>query len=239
MTADIRDYGAVKGNLEIHFLDGGRNAEFLKTHPHHRYAGFTGYYRVALSDADRVNGKATMAVTDGALEVWGITPDRLREDALAAERARDDVVFTPLMEQFRALTLKKEPENLWLTGKQAEPEDGMPLYILTRDGNVGGAGVIARPEVQERIAEILKDDYVILPSSIPELIIVPESCGIPPRQLAGIVKTVNADEGVIKEEDVLSDKVHYYSRQEKAMREARIPEGPEPPSWQRKPKLKL
>lgn len=87
------------------------------------------------------------------------------------------------------------------------------LYILTNQSRLNGAGVLAQDNVLERIGNLLGSDFYVLPSSIHEVLIVPDNGAVNLKELEAVVKEVNATE--VAPEDLLSDKVQHYDRKRK------------------------
>ena len=93
---------------------------------------------------------------------------------------------------------------------------GYSMYILTNCiRNFGAAAVLYR-DVLKNIGEYLKEDFYVLPSSIHEMIIVPDSSAPSWRETAMIVKEIN--ETQVREEEVLSDIPYHYKRKEGRLR---------------------
>ena len=55
-------------------------------------------------------------------------------------------------------------------------------------------------------------DYYVLPSSVHEVLIVPQSAGMDPEELTDMVNTVN--EGCVMQDEILSDHVYQYDAKE-------------------------
>ena len=68
-----------------------------------------------------------------------------------------------------------------------------------------------------RVGDHLKENYYVLPSSIHEMIIIPESEAPGKSELANMVAEINATQ--VEEEDVLSDNAYYYDRKLKKLQE--------------------
>lgn len=89
-----------------------------------------------------------------------------------------------------------------------EPENEMlyPVWMLSMDSDTHGASVILQPEALIAIEEIFGGDYFILPSSIHEVIVVPD-LGIDDQEhdLNEMVRKVN--HMVVDPEERLSDRV--------------------------------
>ena len=90
------------------------------------------------------------------------------------------------------------------------PEVGEPkMYVLTNMTSCNGAGVMFCGELLEKIQTKLDSDYYLLPSSIHEVIIVPDEGGYDREELDAMVQTINAAE--VDPRDRLADHVYYYS----------------------------
>ena len=73
-----------------------------------------------------------------------------------------------------------------------------------------GAAAILYEDRLEGIGDYLKENYYVLPSSVHEVIIVPESAAPGWEALNALVAEVN--ETQIEAEDILSDRAYYYDR---------------------------
>lgn len=79
--------------------------------------------------------------------------------------------------------------------------EDIPMYVLTNKQLHHGAGVILYPGMKNRIEELI-GDFVVLPSSIHETILIPESLNNP--EVVNIIQEVNRT--TVDELEVLSDR---------------------------------
>lgn len=79
-----------------------------------------------------------------------------------------------------------------------------PMNVLTTNGNANGAGILACEEFLKAIHDKV-GGYKILPSSIHEIIIVPDYFNMSDEDLTGIVRSVNS-ENCINDEIYLADR---------------------------------
>ena len=86
------------------------------------------------------------------------------------------------------------------------------LYVGTNDRTVDGASILLYPELFESLSEELKCDIFIAPSSIHEIIVVPEK-DISEAELREIVCQVNVTQ--VEEGEFLSNSVYKYLRDSK------------------------
>lgn len=83
------------------------------------------------------------------------------------------------------------------------------MYVLTNMTSCNGAGAMFCNELLEKIQSKLDSDYYLLPSSIHEVIIVPDEGDYDREELDAMVQTINATE--VDPRDRLADHVFYYS----------------------------
>ena len=63
----------------------------------------------------------------------------------------------------------------------------------------------------QKIGELMGGNYYILPSSIHEVLVIPENAGLTTRELSNMVHEINQTE--VAAVDRLSDKVQFYDRE--------------------------
>lgn len=92
-----------------------------------------------------------------------------------------------------------------LRGKAGSNE---PIYIISSRGRQFGAAAFFYPGVKEQAADILGEGYTVLPSSLHEVLLVPDSSRIPVRDLQNMVKETNRSQ--VEPKDILSDNIYHF-----------------------------
>lgn len=82
------------------------------------------------------------------------------------------------------------------------------IYVLTNDSGMFGAAVMLHEPTLNRLQEQLGSAFYVLPSSVHEVLIVPERESYDPEMLRETVEGVNST--VVAETDFLSDNVYRY-----------------------------
>lgn len=97
---------------------------------------------------------------------------------------------------------KNHPAELLDLGEMFGREDLPPLTIVTnRDAYYGAVGILF-PSVQKRLREMYGDRFIVLPSSVHEVLAAPVEL-LEDADLSGMVKDINTAE--VKEQERLSD----------------------------------
>lgn len=92
-------------------------------------------------------------------------------------------------------------------------EDPVPFYVLTNRKGTMGATTLLYQGVLNQFAETVGSDFYIIPSSVDELILLPDMEGMDAETLNEMVKQVNYE--VVSEEKQLSDHVYRYRKETK------------------------
>lgn len=208
----IKDYETVRPLLNIRLCDPERNQEYLKGKPCTPCGELAATYRIQLMESEE--GIASAVVTDDMLNLWGITPEQLHHDAVNAENVRNPVCFYSMEDLMSEIMFSAKPTNLF---DRPEPVEvgSTPMYVLTNNSRINGAGALAREGVLDRIGELIGSDFYVLPSSIHEVLIVPDNGNMQAKELEDMVREVNATQ--VAPEDLLSDKVQHYDRAVKTL----------------------
>ena len=206
VTAEsIGSYEAVKDKLMIQLIGREGNEGMLRTIPHHSIEDMEIVYRLRVQDAEM--GLASALVTNSMLGHYGITAEQLRQDAFASA-----VSHTPFEIKTMAEVLNE------LMGAEIIPQDELPMYVASNKERIHGAGVIAYPEFMKEASKRLGGDFYVLPSSIHEVILIPDTPDVSVLELQGIVQSVNVEQ--VAPEERLNDHIYHYDSKEKLFERA-------------------
>ena len=99
-----------------------------------------------------------------------------------------------------------------------QPDNGFSPWVLTNKAAADGAYALVSPKAMELAYRTLGENFHVLPSSVHELILVPDSAGISARFLQEMVRSVN--EQTVEPKERLSDSVYHYDGKEKKLKTA-------------------
>lgn len=204
----LSDYSQMKEKLAMEVVSAEANKEMLESVPHKMLEDMAIVYRFVLnSDED---GRSSVLVTNKMLENYGITAEQLHADALEIAPQIKPVEIKGMSEVLAELMGVEQAEMMGV-GPVA-PEDEQ-MYVATVPDKVHGAGVLAYEEFMDKAAERAGGDFYILPSSIHEILIVPDNGEMDLKALEDMVKEVNATQ--VAPQDKLTDSVYHYDSKEK------------------------
>ena len=84
------------------------------------------------------------------------------------------------------------------------------MYVLSNEIGVNGASVLLYSKKISELSDLYERNIYIIPSSIHEVILMPEYDGLEAADLRSLVNDVN--KSCVAKEDRLSDEVYIYDR---------------------------
>lgn len=207
----IQNYEHMKDLLRVQLINKESNGERLSQTPHWDMdnTDLTAVLRIYLPSPQ--TDMATILVTDKLVSTWGQEPDALYQQALANTIEQNPPKIDSLINIICSL---QEESNAWqeIPNFTMEPYE---QYVLSNSSNYFGASVLLYPEVLKQLSQNTNSNLFILPSSIHELILMRDNGDMDAAELQAMVASVNKTELV--PEDILSDEVYYYDKNEQTL----------------------
>jgi len=215
-SLDYGDYESVKEYLSVTLINGRDNRQMLSRMPHRQMEDLALILELKFPMEE---GVGSIKVSHELAELWAVDTDTLfaqaQENSLKAEppslHRMEDTMLSLAFGRDAAENLLENP---------APEEVPSQLYVLSNMSKNKGAAVLSYPGVLEKAEQLFPKGFYILPSSIHELLIVPKSPEIDPRELGEMVRAVNRAE--VAKEEQLSDRVYEYDREAGTIRQ--VPE---------------
>lgn len=203
-ASGLAEYGNVKKRLKPRLVNTEKNREFLATVPSRNFLDLSLIYEVGLDCGDGSHGG--IIVNRRQMERWGVMERRLFEQANANMDEEDSLEIRGLSEILR------EAIGDEAAGECVMEDDTQPMYVMGNRNRWYGAAAMANHKAMRKAAEIFGRDFMILPSSVHELILVPSSGeSDEAERLVQMVEDVNKT--VLAEEEILSRHVYRYDFQ--------------------------
>ena len=159
----------------------------LETVPHQNIEDMAVVYRFILSSDE--DGRASILITNRMIETMGVTPEQLHADALENAPIIKPAEIKGMSEVMAEFMGVEQAELMGIVPVSPENEQ---LYVATVPDKVHGAGVLAYQDFMDQAAERAGGDFYILPSSIHEILIVPDNGKMGLKELENMVREVNA-----------------------------------------------
>lgn len=197
----LSDYKAIRERIVYRLINYDANSTMLADMPYVRYLDLAIVFYVLLE----VNGygTASMMIENKHLKEWNVSKAQVY--AQACENTR-------YLLPYEFQTMRAVIEDL--TGEE-EPVDDEGIYVLSNNLRSYGAAVILYPGRLGQIGDYLGEDYYVLPSSVHETIIIPESMAPGKEMLSDMVEEINHTQ--VDAEEILSDQAYFYDRVHKRL----------------------
>ena len=141
-------------------------------------------------------------ITDDIVKMWGVEKERIYN--IAHQNTKR--LLPPEFQTMRSVVAE-------LLGEETNDQEGEDfMYVLTNEIRSFGAACILYDKVLEDIGNQLGENYYVLPSSVHEVIIVPESKSPNRIDLEDMIEEINDTQ--VEEEEILSYRAYYFSRKE-------------------------
>lgn len=212
------EFEDVKDMLQIQVVEANRNMDRLKDLIYKPLdEGMVMLAYVVVKEND--DGSYRFALTKSIADSFNYDIDKVFDAAMANSMEKNAPVVSDMMSMLMHMGEAGYSNPL---KDDFRINEGENMYILSNSSGVMGASALYYPDVKERIADALGENYYVLPSSMHEVIIVPESAGIEIEHLRAMVR--DANRSVVDSKDVLSDKVFMYDRENNRLFEPKAPE---------------
>lgn len=197
----LQNYKELKGKFACKLIHRGKNEKLLNDIPYVPWMDLAIVVFVLLEVSPY--GTATVLVRKEHLEIWGLTEAQLFDEAKKN---------TPILLPYQFCPMRKLLREICPYAVDEGEEEEESLYVLSNKLRSFGAASMLYDGILEKVGQKLGENYYILPSSIHEVIVVPESKSPVKQDLEEMVRETN--ETQVEEEEVLSDRVYYFSRKE-------------------------
>lgn len=222
--SDFAVYEKARKQLAFKVINYEKNWELLKEVPHKVFCNLAivFYYVVSQSPFD---GKASILIHLSHLKNWGISEEELYRDAMK----NAPLILPPQIENIEDVMIgllekgiseeenrkeennERESINIFLGRLHAEKQkERIPLYVLSNNKKILGAACMLYPGVLQKFAEIVNCNLYVLPSSVHEVILLPEDENVSGASLLAMVTEINRTQ--VEESEVLADSVYYYNK---------------------------
>lgn len=195
----------MKEKLSVEVISADANEELLAKVPHDRIEDLAVVYRFIMESNE--DGRASILVNNNLIERMGVTHEQLRADALENSPEIRPVVIQGMNEVMKEMMGSEAYEMFGIPDDTEEM-----MFIATVPDKNSGAGVLAYQDFMDQAAEKIGGDFYVIPSSIHEILLVPDNGEVQAEGLKEMVQEVNATE--VSPEEKLSDNVYHYDSKE-------------------------
>lgn len=215
----IEEFESVKDYLSVMVVNTAENRKLLEQVPHKEVADLSLLCYADLP-VDQGSYNATFKITEQMLQKWNVDREELFQIASENIIPANTPVLQNLEEVTRQILIGgAPPENLLKKEIDFSNQEAMML-VLTNEKKNFGAAMMFEPQVMHKLSQSFPEGFYILPSSLHEVLILPDRGGISPKELGAMVREVNQSQ--VEKMEQLSDRVYRYDKEKQKIVE--VPE---------------
>ena len=189
------------------------NIEFLNNMPYQRFQDLALIPKMKIGDEETVG---YCNINYQILDMMGLTPEEAFTIGTENLKRERPPILARLDDTIQALTDSSHSFRNLLDNpsRHRMPADNdMQLYLLFNNEKYGGAAYMTDREILSKASECLGGSYAILPSSIHELILIPEVDSMCYTELQQLVSEINRTQ--VEPQERLSNTVYRYDAESK------------------------
>ena len=199
----FRDFSQVKDRIFHKVISYEKNEELLKDVPYFKWhdLAVVFYYEIE----KEIFGKATILIRNSHLDMWGQPAEEIYRIARKNMKEKMPELLMPMqkvLEEMAGISVG---------------ESGMHLYVLTNKERMFGASAMLYSEEIKGLADKLHTDLLILPSSLHEVLLLPDDHVREYDLYRKMVREVNTTQ--VDPEEILSFNLYRYNREKDEIEE--------------------
>lgn len=200
----FRNFEQVKDRIFYKLVSYDKNRKMLEKLPYYKWNDLALIFYYAMEE-ERI-GRASITIHHQHLKMWEQSMDTLY--AVAQENMKKSMpeLLVSMKDLLEETTGLKMGEDTYL-----------PMYVLTNQEKVYGAAAMLYSEHMKKLAERWQTDLLILPSSIHEVLLLPDDGQNEYAFYRQMVEEVNTTQ--VEPEEVLSYSLYRYCREKAEIEE--------------------
>lgn len=210
------DFSFVQTHVVYRLVHYERNRELLNQIPHIPFLDLAIIFYCLLSAEPTKN--ASILIKNNHMDFWETDAQTLyrlaRKNTPFLMQHRCEPLSKLLFDSSSSKAVSQGKSGIDLP-RPSEAPAPCSLYVLTNEQRFYGAACLLYEELLFDLSQKLQKDFYVIPSSIHEVLLIPATLGMDRDFFNSMIREVNATHLV--PEEILSDHVYYYSRQERQL----------------------
>ena len=207
------DYEEVKDRIYIKMVNYEKNVIMLEDMPYIRMLDFAIVLYCQVYFENGVQG--TINLCHCHLNMWNVPKEDVFLKAMNNSMEQLPYEIKPMKDVISEFIGTPD----WMDTETDRKEESVQMYVLSNKERLNGASVFAYPGIWEACAKHLNGNFLVLPSSIHELILIAQDWkqSQPESYFLQMVRDVNREQ--VMEEEILSDHIYLYDSQNRQLQD--------------------
>lgn len=200
----FKEFEYVRDRIFHKLINFEKNSKLLEDVPYFKWCDLAVVFYYAVEE--EFMGRASILIHNNHLVMWEQTADVLYRIAQHNMRQRMPELLMPMQD------LVEE-----MTGVKLHQKDEIKMYVLTNRAKINGASAMLYSDKIRELAKRLQTDIMILPSSVHEVLLLPDDHEQEYAFYRQMVEEVNTTQ--VEPEEILSYSLYRYSREKEEIEE--------------------
>ena len=201
---NLDDYRMIQDKISVRIYSNETAVELQETCLCERFGYFSLAYQIDVFNGSRYC--VVFPVQRDFLRRWGVPLSEVRKNAFQ-RLPWANILLAPI-DHFGKEEWNPEKQNYYYNTPEERKVEEIGAFCLTNSSLQYGAALILNRLIRCRVADILGCSYYILPTSVHEMVIVPDRGNVREEELAGLLHEVNTKD--IRGQERVCDEVFYY-----------------------------
>lgn len=203
------DYASCRDKIIYRLVSKERNLFLLKDTPYIPFLDMAIIFHLVVSIDDSC--MQSLKITRELQQRWGVSVEQLFK---MAKKNTPELLPAKVCELNRLMERFMHAGEIELEQEEdLTNEEKIDMIVVSNELGINGASAVLYDGVIEQIANEHDSDLYLLPSSIHEMIVVPSGDEDLHKTFSSMVNNIN--QRYVDEDEVLSDRVYIYRREEK------------------------
>ena len=200
----FKEFGRVRDRIFHKLINYEKNRKLLQDVPYVRWCDLAVVFYYAVDE--EILGRASILIHNNHIAMWEQTADSLFRIAQHNMKQCMPELLIPM---------RKLVEEM--TGVKIGEAEEVKMYVLTNQAKLNGASAMLYSDKIGELADILQTDLMILPSSVHEVLLLPDDREQQYDFYRQMVEEVNTTQ--VEPEEILSYNLYRYRREEAEIKE--------------------
>lgn len=209
-VADFLKWETIRKHIYAKLINVELNKDLLGVTPHRKFMDLAVVYYIKIDEFEN-SRVGTILIQNQYMEMWGQDEESLYQAASANMRSDNDSDLDGMQTIFQCFI----PKIIDLCNSGEIPLN-IGIYTLSNRSKLYGASALLDNDTLKEIGNKIKDDFIVLPSSVHQVIILALNGITEYGELANMVQRINDTQ--INADERLSNHVYAYSRSEELLR---------------------
>ncbi len=206
----LEDFGMMREKVRIKLINYAANLKELGNIPHRRFLDLAVTYYLDMGRT--ITGQhAFAAITNRRMGIWGVTENDLYRLGMEKLLAWDGCCITDLFRVLRQIAREEQDKISEMAITEMEKgRGGSEIYVASNKKRLFGANCLMNGAILQELAGRTGCSLIIFPSSIHELVIIPQKDGSEDCMNPVDVQAINITK--VPRDEWLSNSIYRYDR---------------------------